>query len=130
MGTVTGPCSPASVKSPSLLRSRPLSVSSTPFVTVVEPVIPVSDAVQVLERVAALNTSSPEGLMLLMVAVLVADPVGPGVPTVLTSMAPELKMIPYLPESAWAVMGVADPVGGSETAGVGGWVPKKLVLAE
>ena len=53
----TGPCSPASAKSPSPFRSSPLSVSSVAPVMVVVPVTAASEAVQELARLLAVRDS-------------------------------------------------------------------------
>jgi len=91
MDTATGGCSPASVKSPSLFASKPLSVWSVPPLIVVEPLPAPSDAVQVLDTLVAVKTSWPLVFTDWMLAELVTDPLGPVVPWVLTVSWPELK---------------------------------------
>jgi hypothetical protein len=103
--------------------SSPLSVWSVPLVIVVEPLTPVSDAVQVLARLLAVRFSCVDALTFAMFAELVTEPVGPSVPEVLTLIAPEEKMVAG-PESAraegaLAVCGLFDPLDASVTDGVG-----------
>ncbi len=103
---------------------------------VVEPLMPASDAMDVLFTLAAVNACAPVGLIPVMLTELVTDPVGPVVPCVLTVIGPELKRLagPYctLPVGAVAVIGMAEPPGGSVTVGVGpigGWgEPKRVTL--
>ncbi len=64
------------------------STVSSPPVIMVEPVTPFSSAVHVLAMLAAVKTSWPEVFTGPTVAVLVTDPVGPVVPTVLTLRGP------------------------------------------
>jgi len=114
----------------------PSSVWSVPPVIVVEPLTPaVSDAVQVLVTLLAVNTSAPEVLMVWMSVELVTDPPA-GVPWVLTVMGPEVKKMPgpyrASPEGTEAVTALAEPPGGNVTVGVGprsaGGPPKRLIL--
>ena len=73
-----------------------------------------------------------------MLVELVADPLGPVVPRVLTVIGPEVKTIagPYRasPVAAVAVIGTAEPPAGSVTVGAGprgiGAPPKRLTLLE
>jgi hypothetical protein len=116
----------------------PSEVCSTPLLIVVEPVTPVSVAVQVLDAEVAVKTSWPERLMFWMVAVLVTDPPGPSVPWVLTSMAPLLQMMAgpnwTSPSAALAVCGLLEASGARVTIGVGprtpGGPPNRLTLAK
>ena len=78
------------VSSPSTSGS-PSETTSVPPVIVVEPVVPDSDAVHVLEICVAVNTSWPEVLMGPRVAVVVTDPAGPVAPVVLRAIGPEVK---------------------------------------
>ena len=106
--------------------------------TVVLPLTPVSVAVQVLLMEAAVKTSCLDVLTFDTVAVLVTDPVGPVVPWVLTVIGPELKRIAgptwTSAEGTLAVIGKAEPAGGSVTTGAGpltpGGPPKSLTLLE
>jgi hypothetical protein len=103
--------------------SSPLSVWSVPLVIVVEPLTPVSDAVQVLARLLAVRFSCVDALTFAMFAELVTDPVGPSVPDVLTPIAPEEKIVAG-PESAradaaLAFWGLFDPLDASVADGVG-----------
>jgi len=129
--------------------ASPSSVRSVPPVIVVEPVTPASEAVQVLATLAAVNTSAPLVLVVAMLVELVTDPPAPVVPWVLTVIAPEVKKMPgpyrASPVATEPVMGAAEPVGGSVTAGAGahtvfaggfvhgrsaGGVWKRLILLE
>ena len=98
-------------------------VASSPLVTVVEPVTPLSLAVQVAISWSAENWPPLAVVMLLIVAVLVTDPPAPRVPCVLTSTGPDSNKVagPYTTtsEASWPVIGVAEPPAGSVTLGVG-----------
>ena len=116
--------------------SSPLSVTRTPPVRVVEPVLPLAAALQVLSIAAAVRTSWAEVFTVLTLAELVTVP--PGVPAVLTSIGPEEKNLagPALaaPVAAVAVNGVAEPPAGRVTVGsgpMGSWgPPKRLTVRE
>lgn len=103
---------------------------------VVDPVTPLSDALQVPATFVAVKTSFPDLPTLLMLAELVTEPLGPMLPWVLTSSRSELKIVagPYWAEAdgAVAVMGAAEPPGGSVTLGAGPRLlngpPKRLML--
>ena len=131
MGTVTGAWTFPGV-------SSPLSVWSTPFVIVVAPPVPLSEAEHVASKEVAVKISPMALVMLLTVALLVTDPVGPGVPWVLTVISPEVKNragpAPATPDGAVAVIGAPDPPAGSVTVGVGtvtlGGPPKRPTLAK
>jgi len=90
-------------------------------VIVVVPVTPVEDPVHELVTVAAVKTSAPEVLVVEMLVEVVTDPVGPGVPWVLTVIGPDVKMMPgpyrASPVAAEAVTGTTEPPAGSVTAG-------------
>ncbi len=73
--------------------SSPLSVTSDPFVTVVEPPTPECDALHVLEKRSAVNTSLPVRLTRSTVTVLVTDTVGPVDASVLTVIGPNEDMV-------------------------------------
>jgi len=101
----------------------PWEVTTVPPTTVVNPVTPLSDAVQVLSREVAVNTSCWDVLMGARLAVLVTDPVGPVVPWVLTVVGPAVKSLAG-PMTTFdvgdvAVIGTAEPPGGRLTMGVG-----------
>ena len=130
VGIVTTVSSPSTSGSPS-------ERTSVPPLIVVEPLVPDSDAVQVLDTLVAVNTSWPDVLTGPTVAVLVTEPVGPVVPWVLTVNGPVVnrKAGPRCARhwSAPAVTGVADPPRGRVTAGSGapsgataGGPPKRL----
>jgi len=128
-GTTTAGCTlPA--------ESSPLSVCNMPPVMTVEPLMPVSDAEQLLRTSVAVKTSPCKFVRFWTRAELITDPVAPGVPWVLTSICPEVKNragpAPACPVAAVAVIGVAEPPGGSETVGVGplilGGPPKRPTL--
>ena len=96
---------------------------NVPPVIVVEPLTPASDAVQLLARLDAVNASLPDALTFAILVELVADPLGPVVPWVLTSIGPELKRVAgpvdALPDGAVAVIGPSEPPEGGVTIGVG-----------
>jgi len=101
----------------------PLSVTSVPPVIVVEPLAPLSDAVQVLARLLAVKLSWPDAPTFAMLAELVTDPVGPSVPEVLTSMRPEEKIVAgpasARADAALALWGLFEASDASVTDGVG-----------
>src|SRR5438874_2458384 len=59
----------------------------------VEPLTPLVDAVHVLVRLVAVNTSVRNAFTFWMSAELVTDPLAPGDPSVWTVIAPEEKMV-------------------------------------
>ncbi len=117
--------------------SSPLSVKSVPLVTVVEPDTQDWFAWHVLEMLEAVSASCVEVFTVMMFAELVTDPVGPGVPSVLTVIGPDEKNVAgpsfACPVDALSVKGTVDPPVGSVTVGVGpicGWgAPKRLTLS-
>jgi hypothetical protein len=123
------------VSSPSTF-GFPSEVWSVPLVIVAERATPVSETLQVLATLAAVNTSWPDVLTFWMLVELVTDPLAPVVPRALTVIGPELKTIagPYcaLPVGAVAVTGTAEPPAGSVTVGAGprglAGPPKRLTL--
>jgi len=128
--------------------ASPSSSWSVPFVMVVVPLTPDSEAVQLLATLVEENTSAPEVFVPAMLLDVVTDPVAPVVPWVLSVIGPEVKKMPgpyrASPVGAEAVTGTAEPVGGSITVGaaahptvlVGGFVhgrsaggpPKRPIL--
>ncbi|MEO5680068.1 MAG: hypothetical protein ABIS47_10405 [Acidimicrobiales bacterium] len=98
---------------------------------------PVADDVQLLEALPAVKTSCADVLMLVMLVELVTDPEGPVAPWVLTVSGPDEKNLAgptrTLPVGSEAVIGMAEPPGGSVTTGLGPCVvavpPKRLTLA-
>ena len=76
--------------------------------------------------------------VVLMVAELVTEPSAPVVPSVLTSIGPDVKIVagPYFasPVAALSVTGVAEPPAGSVTVGVGpreaAGPPNRLMLVK
>src|SRR5829696_7750400 len=109
------------VSSASLSKFVPDDVVSRPPVRLADPVWPVDDELHLLDSVAAVNCSWPDRLTLSMVAEL--ETVAPGVPWVLTSIFPELKMMAgpnrASPSGAVPVTGAAEPPAGSCTVGTG-----------
>jgi hypothetical protein len=130
-GSVTLVSSPSTSGFPSETRK-------TPLVMEVEPDFPDSDAVQVLERASAVRISWPDVLRFATLAEEVTDPVAPVVPWVLTFSAFELNSVagPYRMSDVASVpvTGVAEPVVGSVTVGLGPkggcCPPKRVMLAE
>lgn len=90
-----------------------------------------------LDTLPAVNTSFPDVLTVWILVELVTDPPVPVVPCVLTPSGPEENWMagPYcaLPVGAVAVIGKAEPPGGSVTVGAGprtlGGPPKSPTLA-
>jgi len=102
----------------------PLSVCIIPLVMVVAPLTPVSDAVQVLAALAAVNGAPLATSMSEMVALAVAVPVGPVVPWVLTWIWPEVNNDAVPPATSTFADGaealiVGAPTDGRVTTGAG-----------
>jgi hypothetical protein len=98
-------------------------VASTPLVTVVEPVTPLSLAVHVAITWSAENCPPLAVEMLLTVELLVTEPPAPVVPCVLTLTGPDSNSVAgpkkTLSDGSEPMIGVAEPLMGSVTRGVG-----------
>ena len=126
-GRVTKVSSPPTSRSPS-------EVCSTPPVIVVEPLTPLSDAVQVLLRLVAVNTSAPELFTFWMSVELAAEPPTSSDPSVFAVIGPEENIVAgpktAAPVPTLAVWGLFEASAASVTLGVGaigGWAPPKIV---